>query len=323
MFFGLFNKVWFEMCMYFCICGCENQCELEEDFFGLVMDEDGCKFVYFKFFGFYYKLCLLLWSKKCVESSDEENLFCMYEMGIEFCFYVSFVKYLLKCNFFCKVFFQWFWDYCSEGDVIWYENKVIGKNLLGIRMQMLFKVVKFFKIYINYCIGVVFIVMFNSIVGIGIKLGLFVLQGCYVEVLNGVVWYYFYYFFIYFFYYYCFQLFLLGNIYIFFKDSQVGFEVKFEVVFKCVLYELVFGLGEICGFFFFKRFCICFLEFVDVVVVVFVKYDFLFFFLEVNGYRSINFFIVVLFVIVFFIQDSWFNMLRFLIIRFFVFLLNN
>ena len=34
--------------MYFCTRGRENQRELEEDSFGLAMDEDGRKFVYFK-----------------------------------------------------------------------------------------------------------------------------------------------------------------------------------------------------------------------------------------------------------------------------------
>ncbi|EPY79131.1 hypothetical protein CB1_000954031, partial [Camelus ferus] len=132
--FGLLNKVWFETCMYFCTRGRENQRELEEDSFGLAMDEDGRKFVYFKSLGPYHKSRSSSWSKKRAESSDEENLPRMYETGTEFCPYASFV---------------------NEGDVTWYENKAIGKNLLGTRMQMLSKAAKLSKTYTNHCIGAV------------------------------------------------------------------------------------------------------------------------------------------------------------------------
>ncbi|XP_048364496.1 BTB/POZ domain-containing protein KCTD1 [Sphaerodactylus townsendi] len=168
--FGLLNKVWFETCMYFCTRGRENQRELEEDSFGLAMDEDGRKFVYFKALGPYHKSRSSAWSKKRAESSDEENLPRMYETGTEFCPYASFVKYLAKRNPLCKAFFQRPRDHCSEGDVTWYENKAIGKNLLGTRMQMLSKAAKLSKTYTNHCIGAVSIATLNSIAGIGTKL---------------------------------------------------------------------------------------------------------------------------------------------------------
>ncbi|KAJ7338763.1 hypothetical protein JRQ81_012665 [Phrynocephalus forsythii] len=167
--FGLLNKVWFETCMYFCTRGRENQRELEEDSFGLAMDEDGRKFVYFKALGPYHKSRSSSWSKKRAESSDEENLPRMYETGTEFCPYASFVKYLAKRNPLCKAFFQRPRDHCSEGDVTWYENKAIGKNLLGTRMQMLSKAAKLSKTYTNHCIGAVSIATLNSIAGIGSK----------------------------------------------------------------------------------------------------------------------------------------------------------
>uniref|UniRef100_A0A8C5RGI6 ZMYM2-like/QRICH1 C-terminal domain-containing protein n=1 Tax=Laticauda laticaudata TaxID=8630 RepID=A0A8C5RGI6_LATLA len=168
--FGLLNKVWFETCMYFCTRGRENQRELEEDSFGLAMDEDGRKFVYFKALGPYHKSRSSSWSKKRAENSDEENLPRMYETGTEFCPYASFVKYLAKRNPLCKAFFQRPRDHCSEGDVTWYENKAIGKNLLGTRMQMLSKAAKLSKTYTNHCIGAVSIATLNSIAGIGTKL---------------------------------------------------------------------------------------------------------------------------------------------------------
>ncbi|XP_008690699.2 uncharacterized protein LOC103664572, partial [Ursus maritimus] len=183
--FGLLNKVWFETCMYFCTRGRENQRELEEDSFGLAMDEDGRKFVYFKSLGPYHKSRSSSWSKKRAESSDEENLPRMYETGTEFCPYASFVKYLSKRNPLCKAFFQRPRDHCSEGDVTWYENKAIGKNLLGTRMQMLSKAAKLSKTYTNHCIGAVSIATLNSIAGIGTKLGSPAPQGCYADALNG------------------------------------------------------------------------------------------------------------------------------------------
>ncbi|XP_063779704.1 BTB/POZ domain-containing protein KCTD1 isoform X1 [Pseudophryne corroboree] len=184
--FGLLNKVWFETCMYFCTRGRENQRELEEDSFGLAMDEDGRRFVYFKALGPYHKSRSSSWGKKrcggpavvggsCSGAGgaegDEENLPRMYETGTEFCPYASFVKYLAKRNPLCKAFFQRPRDHCSESDVTWYENKAIGKNLLGTRMQMLSKAAKLSKTYTNHCIGAVSVATLNSIAGIGTKLG--------------------------------------------------------------------------------------------------------------------------------------------------------
>ncbi|XP_063307525.1 BTB/POZ domain-containing protein KCTD1 isoform X1 [Pelobates fuscus] len=176
--FGLLNKVWFETCMYFCTRGRENQRELEEDSFGLAMDEDGRRFVYFKALGPYHKSRSSTWGKKrggpggvTSTESDEENLPRMYETGTEFCPYASFVKYLAKRNPLCKAFFQRPRDHCSESDVTWYENKAIGKNLLGTRMQMLSKAAKLSKTYTNHCIGAVSVATLNSIAGIGTKLG--------------------------------------------------------------------------------------------------------------------------------------------------------
>ncbi|XP_035270210.1 uncharacterized protein LOC118225626 isoform X1 [Anguilla anguilla] len=167
--FGLLNKVWFETCMYFCTRGRENQRELEEDSFGVAIDEDGRKFIYFKALGPYHKSRSASWSKKRTDT-DDDNLPRMYETGTEFCPYASFVKYISKRNPLCKAFFQRPRDHCSESDMTWYENKAIGKNLLGTRMQMLSRAAKLSKTYTNHCIGAVSIATLNSIAGIGSKL---------------------------------------------------------------------------------------------------------------------------------------------------------
>lgn len=162
--FGLLNKVWFETCMYFCTRGRENQRELEEDSFGLAVDEDGRKFVYFKSLGPYHKSRSTTWTKKRLDS-EEDNLPRMYETGTEQCPYASFVRYLSKRNPLCRAFFQRPRDHCCASDVTWYENKAIGKNLLGTRMQMLSRTAKLSKTYTNHCIGAVSIATLNSVVG--------------------------------------------------------------------------------------------------------------------------------------------------------------
>ncbi|GCB80677.1 hypothetical protein scyTo_0016317, partial [Scyliorhinus torazame] len=167
--FGLLNKVWFEICMYFCTRGRENQRELEVGSFGLADDEDGRRFVYYKACGPYHKSRSVTWSKKRMVN-EEENFPRMYETGTEFCPYASFVKYISKRNPLCKAFFQRPRDHCSESDVTWYENKAIGKNLLGTRMQMLSKAAKLSKTYTNHCIGAVSIATLSSIAGIGSRL---------------------------------------------------------------------------------------------------------------------------------------------------------
>ncbi|XP_039984593.1 uncharacterized protein LOC120790798 [Xiphias gladius] len=162
--FGLLNKVWFETCMYFCTRGRENQRELEEDSFGLAVDEDGRKFVYFKALGPYHKSRSAAWTKKRPDS-DEDTLPRMYETGTEQCPYASFARYVSKRNPLCRAFFQRPRDHCCASDVTWYENKAIGKNLLGTRMQMLSRAAKLSKTYTNHCIGAVSIATLNSIVG--------------------------------------------------------------------------------------------------------------------------------------------------------------
>ncbi|XP_077886343.1 BTB/POZ domain-containing protein KCTD1 isoform X3 [Ictidomys tridecemlineatus] len=313
--FGLLNKVWFETCMYFCTRGRENQRELEEDSFGLAMDEDGRKFVYFKSLGPYHKSRSSSWSKKRAESSDEENLPRMYETGTEFCPYASFVKYLSKRNPLCKAFFQRPRDHCSEGDVTWYENKAIGKNLLGTRMQMLSKAAKLSKTYTNHCIGAVSIATLNSIAGIGTKLGPPAPQGCYAEALNGATRHHSHHPPTHPSHHHRPQPPSLGNTYILPKDSQVGPDVKSEAAPKRALYESVFGSGEICGPSSPKRLCIRPSEPVDAVVVVSVKHDPLPLLPEANGHRSTNSPTIVSPAIVSPTQDSRPNMSRPLITR--------
>lgn len=162
--YGLLNKVWFEVCMYFCTRGRENQRELQEDSFGLAVDEDGRKFVSFKALGPYHRSRSALWTKKRPDA-EEETLPRMHETGTELCPYASFVRYVSKRNPSCRAFFQRPRDHCCASDLTWYENKAVGKNLLGTRMQMLSRSAKLSKTYTNHCIGAVSIATLNCIVG--------------------------------------------------------------------------------------------------------------------------------------------------------------
>ncbi|KAL7888161.1 hypothetical protein AOLI_G00031350 [Acnodon oligacanthus] len=175
--FGLLNKVWFETCMYFCTRGRENQRELEEDSFGLAADEDGRRFVYFKALGGPYHRSRgtgggcggTTWVKRRADADDEESAPRMYETGTALCPYASFIKYLAKRNPACRAFFQRPREHCGEADATWYENKAVGKNLLGTRMQMLSRAAQLSKTYTNHCIGAVSIATLHSVAGFGSK----------------------------------------------------------------------------------------------------------------------------------------------------------
>ncbi|XP_020557839.1 uncharacterized protein LOC101156882 isoform X2 [Oryzias latipes] len=167
--YGLLNKVWFETCMYFCTRGRENQRELHEDSFGLAVDRNGRKFVFFKALGPNprspsHGTRYVAWTRRHLDP-QEASLPRMYETGTELCPYASFARFRSKRNPLCAAFFQRPRDQCSVSDVTWYENKAIGKNLLGMRMQMLSRAAKLSKTYTNHCIGAVSIATLNSIVG--------------------------------------------------------------------------------------------------------------------------------------------------------------
>ncbi|XP_054644594.1 uncharacterized protein LOC129188312 [Dunckerocampus dactyliophorus] len=159
--FGLLNKVWFETCMYFCTRGRENQRELQEDSFGLAVDEHGRKFVYFKALGPYHKTR----HPRRKPEADSVTLPRMYETCTDLCPYASFVRYLSKRNPLCRAFFQRPRDHCCTSEVTWFENKAIGKNLLGTRMQMLSRAAKLSKTYTNHCIGAVAIATLDGVLG--------------------------------------------------------------------------------------------------------------------------------------------------------------
>ncbi|XP_061744155.1 uncharacterized protein LOC133543550 [Nerophis ophidion] len=154
---GLLNKVWFETCMYFCTRGRENQRELREDSFGLAADRDGRKFVYFK--------APPPRRKPEAAARDDVTLPRMYETRTPLCPYASFRRYLAKRHPLCRAFFQRPRDRCGAAEVTWFENKAIGKNLLGTRMQMLSRAAGLSKTYTNHCIGAVAIATLDAVVG--------------------------------------------------------------------------------------------------------------------------------------------------------------
>ncbi|XP_077440152.1 uncharacterized protein LOC144062542 isoform X2 [Vanacampus margaritifer] len=153
---GLLNKVWFETCMYFSTRGREKQRELREDSFALAADEQGRKFVYFR---------AKRGSRKTSPDDDVTLRPRMYETRTALCPYASFEHYLAKRNPLCRAFFQRPRDAWGPADDTWFENKAVGKNLLGTRMQMLSRAAKLSRTYTNHCIGAVSIATLDSIVG--------------------------------------------------------------------------------------------------------------------------------------------------------------
>ncbi|XP_061153814.1 uncharacterized protein LOC133167208 isoform X1 [Syngnathus typhle] len=153
---GLLNKVWFETCMYFSTRGREKQRELREDSFALATDQQGRKFVYFRD---------TRGSRRTTTKDDVTFRPHMYETRTALCPYASFVRYLSKRNPLCRAFFQRPRDACSPADGTWFENKAVGKNLLGTRMQMLSRAAKLSRTYTNHSIGAVSIATLDSIVG--------------------------------------------------------------------------------------------------------------------------------------------------------------
>ncbi|XP_061834398.1 uncharacterized protein [Nerophis lumbriciformis] len=156
---GLLNKVWFETCMYFCTRGRENQRELREDSFGLAADRYGRKFVYFKAPGPRPP------RRRKPEARDDVTLPRMYETRTPLCPYASFRRYLAKRHPLCRAFFQRPRERCGAAEVTWFENKAIGKNLLGTRMQTLSRAAGLSKTYTNHCIGAVAIATLDGVVG--------------------------------------------------------------------------------------------------------------------------------------------------------------
>uniref|UniRef100_A0A672FR86 Potassium channel tetramerization domain containing 1 n=2 Tax=Salarias fasciatus TaxID=181472 RepID=A0A672FR86_SALFA len=151
--------------MYFCTRGRENQRELEEDSFGLAADARGRRFVYLKALGpDRHKSRSPAWARRSPDA-DEDAPPRMYETGTDRCPYASFVRYVSKRNRLCAAFFQRPRDHCCARDATWFENKAIGKNLLGTRMQMLSRAAKLSKTYTNHCIGAVSIATLNGVVG--------------------------------------------------------------------------------------------------------------------------------------------------------------
>ncbi|TNM87696.1 hypothetical protein fugu_005917 [Takifugu bimaculatus] len=163
--YGLLNKVWFEICMYFCTRGRENQRELQE---GLSSawpwtrtDESSCI------------LRLLVRITSLAPPSGPRSARTRRRRRCRVC-----MKRAPSCvltpassatcpNGTRRVgrFSSARETTCCASDLTWYENKAIGKNLLGTRMQMLSRSAKLSKTYTNHCIGAVSIATLNCIVG--------------------------------------------------------------------------------------------------------------------------------------------------------------
>lgn len=149
--FGLLNKVWFETCMYFARAAARTTAGG-----GLLRAGHGRGWPQMSTSSprALPQVALVVVEQEGAESSDEENLPRMYETAPSSAPMPASYRHV-EAQPPVRLSSSGPGDHCSEGDVTWYENKAIGKNLLGTRMQMLSKAAKLSKTYTNHCIGAV------------------------------------------------------------------------------------------------------------------------------------------------------------------------
>jgi hypothetical protein len=86
----------------------------------------------------------------------------MYATGSIMCPVSSFEKYLSKRNSKCSALFQHPKSSFCNDDNEWYENKPIGKHMLGSFMANLSTQAKLSEVYTNHCIRATIVVYIMS-----------------------------------------------------------------------------------------------------------------------------------------------------------------
>ena len=142
---GLLNKALFETILYFCRRGRENIRELDSSDFQIKYDADGRKYIT-KVKSEQTK------NHQGTTNEDESDGGRMYATGSRMCPVSSFEKYLSKRNSKCSALFQHPKSSFCDDDNEWYENKPIGKNMLGSFMANLSTQAKLSEVYTNHCI---------------------------------------------------------------------------------------------------------------------------------------------------------------------------
>jgi hypothetical protein len=130
---GLLSKVLFEIILYFCRRGRENIRELDSSDFEIKYDADGRKYIT-NIKSVHTK------HHQRTTNEDESDGGRMYATGSIMCPVSSFALFQHPKSSF------------GDDDNEWYENKPIGKNMLGSFMANLSTQAKLSEVYTNHCI---------------------------------------------------------------------------------------------------------------------------------------------------------------------------
>ncbi|WAQ94259.1 hypothetical protein MAR_006730 [Mya arenaria] len=124
-----------ELCMYFCRRGQENQRDLTVDMFHIMADEtDDREYV----------------AQRVSEVTKSHQGTSKEILGKDV--RISFKLYINKKNPECSAFFQTPRDSFLSSDVVWFENKYVGKTYLGKMMFEFSESANLSREYTNHCI---------------------------------------------------------------------------------------------------------------------------------------------------------------------------
>ena len=143
---GLQNKVFFEVRLYFCRRGQENLRELRKDTSGFGVDSTGARYVFQKRDEL---------TKNRRENSEPEEGGLMFERKDDptcMCPVQSMEMYMSRLNPHCEAFFQRPKKQVCESVSVWYDNQVVGINMLAGKMKALSKQAELSREYTNHSI---------------------------------------------------------------------------------------------------------------------------------------------------------------------------
>lgn len=143
---GLSNRVFIEICLFFCRRGVQNLALLKKDDFQVLSDASGNRYV----------------TKTTSEQdknhtgdrleTEETEGGRMYSTGKEGCPVVTFMKYVSKLHPKCDRLFQRPRPIFSANDMYWFENQPLGANTISSKMATISLSAGLSRRYTNHCL---------------------------------------------------------------------------------------------------------------------------------------------------------------------------
>ncbi|XP_065927617.1 uncharacterized protein KIAA1958-like [Magallana gigas] len=154
---SLQQKVFFEIMLYFCNRGRENLRGMKKSDYVIRKDHDSRRYVACTT----AKLTKNHRGLNC--NDDDQDGGRMYEQpGNSNCPVMSFEKYIAKLNADCDSLWQRPKTSIDDHSPVWYDNMVVGKNVLGSMMQRISKDAGLTCVYTNHCIRATCITMLDE-----------------------------------------------------------------------------------------------------------------------------------------------------------------